>query len=239
MNQESAGHCLANESSFRTESLPFSSIPSQSKLFLKFQNDPFFLQKFYPTIVSSHTEISQNITSVLSNYKTDRKLLCEALEEINKSFGAGAKTLENIELLRQSDCVTVVTGQQAGLFSGAIYTIYKALSAVKLAECLQNRGQKAVPVFWIAEEDHDFEEVKKTFVLSNKSEPSAGGSSLRALENTPRNYSESLPVGAVELDETIDETVEDFFQSVSHTEFSDELKAILKESYREGESYST
>ena len=241
MNQESAGHCLANESSFRIESLPFSSIPNQSKLFLKFQSDPFFLQKFYPTIVSSHTEISQTITSVLSNYKTDRKRLCDALEEINKSFGAEAKTLENIERLRQADCVAVVTGQQTGLFSGAIYTIYKALSAVKLAECLQNRGQKAVPVFWIAEEDHDFDEVKKTFVLSSKSEPptAAGGLSLRALENTPRNYAESLPVGAVELDETIDETVDDFFRSAAQTEFSDQLKAILKESYKAGESYST
>src|SRR5207245_10116564 len=53
----------------------------------------------------------------------------------------------------------VVSGQQAGLFGGPLYTIYKALSAVKLADCLTQRGVKAVPVFWIATEDHDFAEV--------------------------------------------------------------------------------
>jgi uncharacterized protein YllA (UPF0747 family) len=49
-----------------------------------------------------------------------------------------------------------------GLFTGALYTIYKALSAVKLAENLRKENLKVVPVFWIAEEDHDFDEVKKT-----------------------------------------------------------------------------
>ena len=232
MNQESAGHCLANESSFKVESLPFSSIPNQSKLFLAYQSDPLSLKKFYPAIVSSHTEIPQNIPDVLANYQTDREALCDALLEINESFGGGAETLENIRLLREADCVTVVTGQQAGLFSGAIYTIYKALSAVKLASCLRSRGQKAVPVFWIAEEDHDFDEVKRTFALDPQSK-------LIGLENTPQSYATDLPVGAVVLDETIDETVGEFFRSAPDTEFSDELKTILNESYRAGESYST
>ena len=62
-------------------------------------------------------------------------------------------------MLAEPDCLAVVSGQQAGLFTGPLYTIYKALSAVKLAECLTQRGVKAVPVFWIATEDHDFAEV--------------------------------------------------------------------------------
>lgn len=232
MNQESAGHCLASGSLFRIESLPFSSIPQQSKLFLEYQKNPLALKKFYPSAPESHTEISQNIADILANYKTDRNLLCDALEETNKHFGAGRETLENIKLLREADCVTIVTGQQAGLFSGAIYTIYKALSAVKLAESLRGRGQKAVPVFWVAEEDHDFDEVKKTFALNREGK-------LAEFENTPQNYAENLPVGLVNLDETIGETINEFFKSVSHTEFSDELKAILKESYNSNETYSS
>ena len=232
MNQESAGHCLVSESSFRIESLPFSSIPSQSKLFLRYQSDPSFLQKFYPTIVSSHAEIPRKIEGVLANYQTDRKLLCDALEDINKAYGAGAKTLENIERLRKADCVTVVTGQQAGLFSGALYTIYKALSAVKLADCLGGRGINAVPVFWIAEEDHDFDEVKKTFALDRDGR-------LIELENTPRDYAENLPVGAVVLDETIGDAIKDFFRTAPATEFSNRLKTVLEESYKPGESYSS
>jgi len=237
VNQESAGHCLASGSLFRIESLPFSSVPQQSKLFLEYQNNPLALKSFYPSIVASHTEVSQNIPKVLANYRTDRELLCDALEETNKNFGAGRETLENIGLLREKDAVTIVTGQQAGLFSGAIYTIYKALSAVKLAECLRGRGIKAVPVFWIAEEDHDFEEVKKTFVLNKAAE--SGAEKLFELENTPGSYKENVPVGFVRLDEKIDGTINDFFNNSPHTEFSGQLRAILEESYNASENYSS
>jgi len=239
VNQESAGHCLADTSLFQIENLPFSRIPHQSKLFLEYQQNPQGLKIFYPSAVESHTQVSQNINEILENYKTDREALCDALEQINVNFGATRETLENIELLREADAVAIVTGQQTGLFSGAIYTIYKALSAVKLATCLRGRGVKAVPVFWIAEEDHDFDEVKKTFVLSDKSESPAGAGGLKLLENTPRNYTENLPVGAVNLDETIEETIHEFLKSAKHTEFSGELKAILEESYNSNESYSS
>jgi bacillithiol synthase len=232
VNQESAGHCLASGSPLQIESLPFARIPQQSKLFIDYQQNPLALKKFYPSVRESHTALSQHVPQILANYKTDRKRLCDALEEINKNFDAGRETLENIKLLRETDCVTIVTGQQAGLFSGAIYTIYKALSAVKLAECLRGRGIKAVPVFWIAEEDHDFDEVKKTSALDREGK-------LREFENSPRAYTKNLPVGAVKLDETIDETIGEFCKSVSHTEFSDELAAILKAGYHPGENYAS
>ena len=98
---------------------------------------------------------------VLAAYRVDRNAVCDALAAMNQRWGAGEATLKNIELLRESDCIAVVSGQQAGLFTGPLYTIYKALSAVKLAGCLQQRDTKAVPVFWIAAEDHDFAEVAK------------------------------------------------------------------------------
>ncbi len=241
VNHETAGHCVAIQTSFEIKNLPFSEIPHQSNLFIEYQQNPLSLKKFYPSIVESPTQIPQKISEVLENYQTDRELLCNALETTNKSFGAGEKTLENIELLRKPDCVTVVTGQQAGLFSGALYTIYKAFSAIKLAECLRGKGHQAVPVFWIAEEDHDFAEVKKTFVLGDKSEPAAvaGGLSLIEIENTPRDYTENLPVGAVKLDETIHETIGELLKSLKQTEFSGQLKALLEESYKPGETYST
>ncbi len=232
MNQESAGHCLANGSLFSIESLPFANIPHQSKLFIEYQQNPRGLRGFYPSAARSHTDLSGITVEVLANYKTDRNLLCDELEKTNRNFGASGKTLENIELLRAADCVTVVTGQQAGLFSGAIYTIYKALSAVKSAESLYERGIKAVPVFWIAEEDHDFDEVKATFALDSEGK-------LAKFENTPQDYAENLPVGAVNLDATIDETIEEFFKSAAQTEFSNELEAILKDSYNSKENYSS
>ena len=65
----------------------------------------------------------------------------------------------SLDILSQPGAVAVVTGQQVGLFSGPAYTIYKALTAAKLAEHLSQRGTPAVPVFWLATEDHDFAEV--------------------------------------------------------------------------------
>src|SRR5687768_18525710 len=87
---------------------------------------------------------------------------------MNRRWGAPEETLNNINLLRDADTVAVVTGQQAGLFTGPLYTIYKALSAVAAADTLRNQGIKAVPVFWIATEDHDFEEVSNAFVIGRE-----------------------------------------------------------------------
>lgn len=65
----------------------------------------------------------------------------------------------SLEILAQPGAAAVVTGQQVGLFTGPSYTIYKALTAAKLAEQLSAGGTPAVPVFWLATEDHDFAEV--------------------------------------------------------------------------------
>ncbi len=227
MNQESA--CLSKKNSLKHETISFGEISHQSKLFLDFQADLPNLNKFYP---EKHTGLIDYAGKVLANYKTNRRELCDILEETNKSFDAGEKTFENIKLLRDETSVAVVTGQQAGLFSGELYTISKALSAIRLAKDLRKQNIKAVPIFWIAEEDHDFDEVKKTFVIDREGK-------LAKFENTPQNYAENLPVGSVKLDETINETIEDLFESLPQTEFSDEVKNSMLETYKSGEKYST
>ncbi len=170
------------------------------------------------------------IPNVLENYHTDRKILCDTLLETNVNCGASDKTLENIKLLRESDCVAVVSGQQAGLFTGPLYTVYKALSAVKLTECLRGRGIKAVPVFWIATEDHDFAEVSKATVLNQKGE-------LIELKNEPQRCYENLPVGYVALDDSIKKTIEELFQTVPHTEFTAELRLMVEDSWKIGADF--
>lgn len=224
MKQEIVCPCPNGTVVLETDSLPFSEIPHQSKLFIEYQQNPLSLKNYYPNIVESHTQIAARIPEVLANHKADRNLLCDALAEMNSSCGAGAKTLENIELLRKDDCVAVVTGQQAGLFSGPLYTIYKALSAVKMTECLRGRGFNAVPVFWIATEDHDFEEVSKTYVIERTGE-------LAELKNEPKRCYENLPVGTVQLDESIKETVSELFDELSLTEFTPELKDLIEKSW--------
>jgi bacillithiol biosynthesis cysteine-adding enzyme BshC len=229
MNHESLVLSQKTTASFKIEIIPFAEVPGQTRLFLDFQIDSANVAKFYP---EKQTSLADFAAKVLENYKTERGALCDILEETNRAFGAGRKTLENINLLRESDAVAVVTGQQAGLFSGALYTIYKALSAVLLAEDLRKQNIKAVPVFWIAEEDHDFDEVKKTFAIDKNGK-------LFDVENTPAGYSENQTVGSVRLDAAIEATTAKLFEAFPRTEFTAELKNLLSGSYRAGETYST
>ncbi len=93
-----------------------------------------------------------------------RTALIDALREDNGASPALAR-------LAQPGAVAVVTGQQAGLFSGPAYTVYKALTAVKLAQELSARGTPAVPVFWLATEDHDLEEVRHAWIFDAQQTP--------------------------------------------------------------------
>lgn len=227
MNEE---NCGVSTQSFEIEDIPFSKIPSHSRIFLEYQQNPIALKKFYPSAVSSHTEIQQNAESVLQNYEVDRDLLCEALRDINERFGANEKVLSNISLLNHEDCVAVVTGQQAGLLTGPLYSIYKALTAIKLSECLRMRGIKAVPIFWIATEDHDFAEVSSAFVMNNKGR-------LTQLKNEPEGCYEGLPVGLVKLDESVKQTIEILFNELPRTDFTDELRDLIQACWIQGISY--
>lgn len=214
----------------RTESLPFSSIPGQSKLFIDYQQHPISLKKYYPSIVSSHTEVADRIPDVLANYKTDRNVLCDALTRINTQFGAGAKTFENIDLLRENETVAVVTGQQTGLFTGPLYSIYKALTAIKMTECLRGRGIKAVPVFWMATEDHDLEEVSNAFVVGS-------GRELAEFRVSADESEYGKPVGKIDLDGLVASAVEELLASLPQTQFTDDLRRQLELSWMDGNSF--
>ncbi len=211
----------------RASSVPFSSVPHQSKLFLDHLNDPLSLKRYYPNAVASNTDISEFVPEVLANYKTDRNALCDALLEINSAIGASEKTFENIKLLRDPDSVAVVTGQQAGLFTGPLYTIYKALSAIKMAEELNASGTKAVPVFWVATEDHDFDEVSHTYFTGNAGE-------LIKADYHPAEYTKGFPVGNVKINSSITKAIDDALDAIPQLDFSDTVRDSIKKAWSEG-----
>ena len=73
----------------------------------------------------------------------------------------------SLEALRRPDALVVVTGQQAGLLGGPLYTLYKALGAVILAQrAAQELGCPVIPIFWIASEDHDWSEISHAHVVA-------------------------------------------------------------------------
>ena len=227
---EAACYSTPEQSGLRVEPLPFEEIPHQTRLFLDYLKDPVALRKFYPSAVRYHHELAQRVPEVLSAYRVNRNKVCDALAAMNKRWGAGEAALKNIELLREPDCIAVVSGQQAGLFTGPLYTVYKALSAVKLAGCLQQRETKAVPVFWIAAEDHDFAEVAKAEFIGRDCQ-------LKNVEVTSDLHREAQPVGQVVLDDSIDTVVDQLFDLLPNSEFADDMKALVKNAWQPGRGY--
>lgn len=130
--------------------------------------------------------------------------------------------------LSDTNCVAIVTGQQAGLFGGPLFTLLKALTALQLAEHVRREhGVPAVAVFWVDAEDHDWDEVKSCGVLDG--------------DATPRSISIGNPLGAhagpvarVQLDETIAAAVTDLQSALPATEFTTPLLDDLRQAYQPG-----
>lgn len=227
---EAACYSTPEESGLRVETLPFEKVPHQSRLFLDYLKDPVALRSFYPSAVRFHHELQQRVPEVLASYQVDRNQVCDALAAMNQRWGAGEATMENIRLLRESDCIAVVSGQQAGLFTGPLYTVYKALSAVKLAGCLRQRNTKAVPVFWIAAEDHDFVEVAKAEIIGRDCQ-------LKHVEVPADLHREGQPVGLATLDHSINLVIDQLFELLPNSEFAADMKALVKNAWQPGRGY--
>lgn len=107
-----------------------------------------------------------------SNVDYPREAVCDRLHEYNARLAPdSAAVLENIADLRKKTTLCVISGQQVGLFGGPIYTIYKIMTTIRLAASLQERLQvQVVPLFWLADEDHDFTEINHARFLKEDGE---------------------------------------------------------------------
>ncbi len=137
--------------------LPFSQIPHTTRLFTDFLSYSPNLKPFYPRSPYMNEWLKGEAASI-SYDSSRRERVTAILERQNKSWDASSKTLANIDRLRKG-AAAVVTGQQVGLFGGPMFAVYKALTAVKLAEEATAAGVDAVPIFWLATYDHDLAEV--------------------------------------------------------------------------------
>lgn len=202
-----------------SECLPFSSIPHTSRLFQDFLHHFERVQGFYarPPVESSWwQEEQQKIDYPLER----RQAVAAILERQNREFGAGEKTLANIERLRAGSAA-VVTGQQVGLFGGPLFCLLKAVTAASYAEKIG-----AVPVFWLATEDHDFEEIN--YVNFPETDH------LKKFSvNVP--HAEGAPVGKIIFTDEINAAV----QQVRALLGTSEVAELLAASYRPGENFGS
>ena len=132
-----------------------------------------------------------------------------------------------IARLRQNDSAVVATGQQVGYLGGPAYTIYKALTAIQLAKQLESQGIPAVPVFWLASEDHDLAEVNHGWLFDHQRQP--------VRYDAERAFSGNSPVGnrpAPALDQAAVE------QTFAHLPFGAEIATLASEAYNGERTYS-
>lgn len=108
----------------------------------------------------------------LNNRSFMRNELADHIQSFMSRFSSSDKIMNNIDKLRKENSVAVIGGQQAGILTGPLYTIHKVISIIKLAEQKEAElGIPVVPVFWIAGEDHDYQEVNHVYVMKdNKQE---------------------------------------------------------------------
>jgi len=150
------------------------------------------------------------------------------LDRQNRACGCADKARANLDAMKRgAGCITVVTGQQAGLFGGPLYVPFKVIRAVHLAERLREAlSRPVVPVFWIETNDHDFEEIRTVDFID-------GSNALQRLAWNPAK-DPALSCGYVRVDRAAVELVERFCNALRRTGFTEEVRDILLDAYREG-----
>jgi len=216
---------MSGEVPVKAHCLPFSQIPHTTRLFADFLSYSPKVQKFYPSSPNPADWVAAGNPSPKFGAGR-RQQVTGILERQNRFWGASSATLANLERLR-SGAAVVVTGQQVGLFGGPAFALYKALTAVRLAEQATAMGVPTVPLFWLATNDSDLAEISHVW--------------LSGLDGVPQLFSSEskgkpdAPVGTVSFGPEIEPVVNQAADLLGDSEVSD----FLRSAYRPGETYGS
>jgi uncharacterized protein YllA (UPF0747 family) len=198
-------------------------IPQTSALFADYLEDWTRVQQFYPRnySIDSITQFARERAPMGASHL---ELLCSALSEQQEKWGGSRRGIEKL----RAGAVAVVTGQQPVLFTGSHLSILKAISAIKIARRLEEAGIQAVPVFWVAAEDHDYQEIESTWILNRDSGLTRLGVDL--------SDDEPAPVGWRSFRDDVTTAVNECVAHLPQSEFAPEVTEILRISYQAGSS---
>ncbi len=148
--------------------IPYAQTNSFSKLLIDYLANDKKLKPFINHF-PSFDAIEQQIVEK-QKHAINRNVLVKTLKKQNASVELSAKTVANIDSLLSEDTFTVTTGHQLCLFTGPLYFLYKIISAINFAEQLKEKypNNNFVPIYWMAAEDHDFEEINHTYVFGKR-----------------------------------------------------------------------
>lgn len=206
--------------------IPLSALPHTSRLFRDYVSGAAEANAIFPHHFRSVESFHHAARQI--NYPDQlRREMVQLLSEQNQRWGSSEQRERNLARLSKPNSVAVVTGQQVGLFTGPAFAIYKALTAVKLAEQLTAQGLEAVPIFWMATEDHDLAEVNHTWVQDREGKPGTiqyGGQPAVA----------ESPAGTLHLNEEVNHTLEALRALLPEGEYSEQVIEWLGGAYHPG-----
>ena len=185
---------------------------------MKFTHIPFQKTGFFSKTMIDYLEKNENLQKFYHNFpdlegfskqikekkatfsQASRAILVKALKSQSKGFQNSEATTKNIASLINENTFTITTGHQLNLFTGPLYFLYKILSAINLCEQLSEKfpEQKFVPIYWMATEDHDFEEINyfnfrgSKLVWNRKDGGPVGRFSTQGLEAVLETFSKHL-----------------------------------------------
>lgn len=211
-----------------TARIPISTLPHVSKLYQAYITDFSALSNFYNVDYRALASLSAH-ARLVQQTASPRQEVAEILRKQNEGWGAGAKVQNNIAALAQAQSVAVVTGQQVGIFGGPLFTLYKALTGLKLAQRLSAElGTQVVPVFWLAADDDDLPEMNRLV--------------LQTRENTLTTLSceldstERKPAFKVHFTERVEDCHRLLAETIADSEFKPEILSALARAYHSGAS---
>ncbi len=183
--------------------IPFSKTGYFSSLICDYLDESPQLKPFYnhfPNLENFKFQIEEKKASFKNQSRT---VLVESLKKQYNSIDASDLTLKNIENLRLENTFTITTGHQLNLFTGPLYFLYKIVSTINLSKELKAKysDYNFVPVYWMATEDHDFEEINyfnfkgKKVQWNRVSNGAVGDLSTNGLDNVFELFSKDLGTG--------------------------------------------
>lgn len=206
--------------------LPFSSF-TFSNLFNSYINGDNSLKPFFETYPFDDAEVKKHLEAF--SFTGERSEIVPWLKDFHSDFNTTRETEQSISKLATSDAAAVVTGQQCTIFGGPLFTIYKIITAIIQAKRWEERYERPfIPVFWIADEDHDFDEVAEIGIPANKK--------WRLFQ-----YADRTGVGErvadIKFNDEIERVKRDLESSLFDTDFSEELWSLINSSYKSGNTF--
>lgn len=166
----------------------------------------------------------------LQNRHFERESLSEILHKMNEKWDAPEKTLQQIERLKDNRSVVVIGGQQAGLLTGPLYTVNKIISIITYAKKQEEKlNIPVIPVFWIAGEDHDYDEINHIYSVREHK-------LYKHATTQPLYLKQSIAHVQIDREKTI-HWLEEAFQDLVETEHTKHIYDLLIDALNQSNTY--